>query len=283
MLTAEQHETRRGGLGSSDISAIVGENPFKTPHDVWLDKRGLVEPSEETDATWLGHEMEPIIGKRYTRETGIELTAGPGTVKHAELPWALCTTDWESVIGDRIVECKWVGGRVDHHWTLEADGAPEYVQCQAQWQMGVRGMERADVAVIFGRTAEFRFYKFERDEKMIESLFAIGRRFWERHVLTGEPLPVDHTDSARKMLLAYYGKNKKLLRPATRQAEELFERCQAAADARAEAERLENLAKNQLCELIGDAEGFKGDFGSVTWKADKRGRRSLRFYPRKVA
>lgn len=178
MLTSEQVERRSHGLGSSDMSAVASENPYWDVHRVWLVKRGLLDTSEPTDATWLGHEMEPIVAKRYTIETGVELDDGPGTVAHPDHPWALATTDREYADRSRIVECKWVGQRVAWHWTLEAAGAPPYGIIQGQWQMFVRSIPRLDVAVIFGGTADFRIYELHRDDAMIAALVKIGERFW---------------------------------------------------------------------------------------------------------
>lgn len=30
---------RRHGIGGSDVAAILGVNPYKTPYHVWLEKR----------------------------------------------------------------------------------------------------------------------------------------------------------------------------------------------------------------------------------------------------
>lgn len=281
MLSSEQVELRAHGLGSSDMSAVASENPYWDVHRVWLVKRGLLDTSEPTDATWLGHEMEPIVAKRYTIETGVELVDGPGTVAHPEHPWALATTDREYTDRSRIVECKWVGQRVAWHWTLEADGAPPYVLIQGQWQMFVRNIPRLDVAVIFGGTADFRIYELQRDEAMIGALLKIGERFWFDRVLAGTPPPVDETRSARHVLEALFPRHLAPLKPAPVEAEKWFELRQQAEARREEAQEEFDLASNKLRECIGDAAGIVGDWGRATWKADKRGVKSLRVYPRK--
>jgi predicted phage-related endonuclease len=42
-LTPQQIEQRRGFLCASDVPAILGHDPYRTPTDVWLDKMGLLE------------------------------------------------------------------------------------------------------------------------------------------------------------------------------------------------------------------------------------------------
>ena len=34
------------GLGGSDVSILAGLNPFKSVHELWLEKTGQMEPSE---------------------------------------------------------------------------------------------------------------------------------------------------------------------------------------------------------------------------------------------
>jgi putative phage-type endonuclease len=280
MLTEAQRAARMRGLGSSDISAVAGEHPYKNAHSVWLEKRGLVEPQEPTDATWLGDQMEPIIARRYAQEMGVRIVPGPGTVAHPEHPWALATTDYEHADGARVVECKWVGMRPMAHWSMDADGAPPYVVCQMAWQMFVRGIDRSDCAVIFGATAEFRIYEFTRDNGIIDAMFRIGQRFWQR-VLDGEPPPIDETEEARQTLLALYPTSYAPLKPAPPEAERWFQEHEAADEEVGRWTGRKKLAANKLREVIGDAVGIEGPFGRATWKSDKNGVRTLRTYPSK--
>ena len=48
-------ERRRSGIGGSDIAAIIGISPWKTPRDIYLAKKGLAEPGGE-DPQVLGRE-----------------------------------------------------------------------------------------------------------------------------------------------------------------------------------------------------------------------------------
>lgn len=41
---------RTKGIGGSDVSIIAGINPFKSVHQLWLEKTGQTEP-EQTTAT----------------------------------------------------------------------------------------------------------------------------------------------------------------------------------------------------------------------------------------
>lgn len=276
-LSEADHQVRATGIGSSDISAIVGENPWSNAHDVWQRKLNLVPPFPETNATRLGHDMEPIIGRWYTRDTGRILRKGGGTKRHKDRSWQLCTIDFGFAKGERrIVECKHVGHYASAGWTMEADGAPPYVQIQAQWQMGVLGYERADVAVIFGGNADFRIYEYSFDATMFGHLTELGRRFWENHVLAGKMPEIDHSDAARDSLRAVYGFNRAPLKDAPPEASEwIAKRIEADATIKS-AEKAKALATNKLCEFIGDADGIRTETHYATWKQTAAGTRSFR-------
>lgn len=277
-LSEADHQVRATGIGSSDISAIVGENPFKTVHDVWMDKVGIADPFVETNAVKLGHALEPIIGKWYTDETGIGLRRGRGTARRKGEPWQLCTIDFHfAQQGRRIVETKWVGQRTAHHWDeRSADGEPTYVNAQVQWQMGILGYDRADVVVLFGGTADFRIYEVKFDPKLFGYLTEIGRRFWFDHVVARVKPRTDETEAAREVLNKLYRKHTKPLVDAPEGAADWYA-LRVDADARLDkAEADKTLATNKLCELIGEHEGIRGDGWHATWKEDCNGKRRFR-------
>jgi putative phage-type endonuclease len=265
------------GLGSSDISAIVGENPFKTRHRVWLDKIGLIDDDEETEQAWLGHVMEPILGAWYAEQMGVAVVRGPGTMVHPDHPWMLATTDFEHADGSAVVEAKSVGWRVEHHWNEnEEEGVPHYVMTQVQHQLAVRGIGAAAVPVLFTSDARKRIFRVRRDQRIIDALIVIGERFWRDHVLARTPPPVDGSDDAREILTRLYPRHMTPLAPAPVGS---FDAACAYIDAR-EAEKKAradaSLAGNRLRKFIGDAEGIEGTDWRATWRSNKNDQRSLR-------
>lgn len=276
-LTEAQLEVRKTGLGSSDISAVCGENPFKSRHGVWLDKMGLAEPVEETDAIWLGRELEPVLAKRYERETGIRVVPGPGTQRHREHDWLLATTDYEHADGSALCEMKVVGWRCEHHWDdSRDDGIPDYVRLQVTEQMAVRGIHRFAVPVLFTSDARFRIFVADFDPRLFAGIVEVTRRFWFDHVLPGVPPPVDGSDDARTMLATLYPRPTRALIPAPPGSYDAAIAYEDARRAKKVAEADLSLAGNRLREKIGDAEGIEAEWGKVLWAANAKGVRSLR-------
>lgn len=64
MPREEWLQWRTKGIGGSDVSIIAGINPFKSAHQLWLEKTGQVEP-EQTDSEYahFGTLLEPLIRK----------------------------------------------------------------------------------------------------------------------------------------------------------------------------------------------------------------------------
>ena len=285
MLTPEQIKLRRSGIGSSDVGAVVSENPFKTIHDVWMDKVGLAEEIQgESDAAWLGHQMEPIIAGRYAVDRDVDVRRCDTTIVHPEHPWAMATPDFfNSPNVTRIIECKWVGQRTAIHWTPEPDGIPSYVYAQCIWQMFVTGHRKLDVAVIFGGTAEFRIYQVEYSERAAKAIFDACDHFWHHNVLGKVPPPPDGSEAARKVLNLVYKDTRVPLIPAPPEASEVFAERMRAIAAHKKAEREKEAATQRLIEILGKAgaEGMAGDFGFVTYKQNAKGIRSINCKERK--
>ena len=56
---------RNETIGSSEIAAVLGLDPHRTPYDVWLTKTGQQPESLENEATNRGHILEPAIAEWF--------------------------------------------------------------------------------------------------------------------------------------------------------------------------------------------------------------------------
>lgn len=276
-LTPEQKEARRFTLGASDIAAVVGLNPWKTLHDVWLEKMGLAD-EQDSSTTRAGELVEPIALQLYAEETGAEI-AHFGAVVHPKQPWMSATPDF-AVFGRPVVgEAKFVGWRVALHWGDGPEDVPDYYRPQAEWQMEVCSAEQCHFAVLVGGP-DFRTYRVKRDPELAGMLIDIGGKFWRDHVIARRPPAVDGSAGAREMLRKLFPRHKLDLRPADPRATELVSEMIAARQALDEAEARKADIENRIREAIGDAEGWYSPSWLVTWKADKRGVRALKFKPK---
>ena len=266
-MTPEQREARRSSLGASEIAAVAGIDPFRGAWDVWAEKMGLdiAEPVAGSD---MGHLFERPLLEYYSRQTGIALTY-PETMRSPFESWMSATPD--GLAADRVVQVKVVGKDMAYKWD---NGVPEYVVCQVQWEMIVTRRPLATVVACVGGT-DYRALDIVADSEIQQSLFEIGREFWESHVLTGAPPEPDASEACRKALSARYRKLSGEMVPATRELIDLaYQHKRLGKQARAlEAER--EAIGNTLRLAIGDSSGFEWEDGRCTWKPDKNGTRVL--------
>ena len=61
MITEEQRQQRRKHIGSSDISAIMGVNPFMSEYEVWMSKVYELKDYVPNDSAEIGNYLEDDI------------------------------------------------------------------------------------------------------------------------------------------------------------------------------------------------------------------------------
>lgn len=188
-------EERRGGIGSSDASTVMGVNPWKTPLQLYAEKLGLEEDAGASEAAYWGTKIEPLVLARFADETGRKVLKAGALLRSKLRPWQLCTLDGVQVAeddrGPGVVEAKCTS--LVERWD---DGVPAYVTVQVQHQLAVTGYNWGSVAVLFnGR--EFFWKDFERDEEMIAEMIKIESDFWQRVSLLEPPDPLASDDDRR--------------------------------------------------------------------------------------
>ena len=93
------YETRRHGIGSSDVAAILGRNPHRSAQDVYLDKLGVPEPgSGNLEAIYFGQLLEPVVADEFARRASeygreIRVLEVEGTLAHVDRPWQRANLD----------------------------------------------------------------------------------------------------------------------------------------------------------------------------------------------
>lgn len=188
---------RKCGIGGSDIAAIIGLSPWRTPRDIYLNKKGLAEPEPETDAMYWGTTLEDIVAKEYSKRTGRKIERCNMMFRHSKYDYLLGNID--RVVYDdphkkpvyngelrttRILECKTASQYAASDWgEAGTEEIPEYYKAQVQWYMGLTGALVCDVAVLIGNR-DFRIYTINRDQAVIDYLFAEGVKFWEQYIET---------------------------------------------------------------------------------------------------
>lgn len=256
---------RTQGIGGSDVSIIAGINPFKSVHQLWLEKTGQEEPEQtESDYAHFGTLLEPIVRKEFMERTGIRVRQKHMLLQSEEYPFMLA--DLDGVISENgktaIFEAKTASAYKQEVWE---EGIPAPYILQVQHYMAVTGAEKTYIAALVGGN-HFYHHVIERDEEMIGKIIAMEKYFWEYHVIGGvEPVP-DGSEATTD----YFNRRFSESNGATVELpEEALSVCMEYDRLSQELKKLEtakDAVANQLKSYLKEAEvGMVGD-RKVTWK-----------------
>lgn len=273
MLTLEQRELRKGGLGGSDAAAVVGLSPYKSPFQLYLEKRGEVpEDEEETLAMEMGNLLEEPVAQLYVRRTKRQIRRHPTRVS-ATHPHMLVNVD-RMIVNDArgpgYLEIK-----TTNDWTGKGiqgvDDIPDHFILQGQHGLAVTDWEWMSFAILIGGS-RFVWFDVERNDEVIAELIKQEGEFWER-VQTGNAPPVDGSTRTGELIKRMYPRDAgKVL---TIDAPELIRAAKEMAEAKAQVkleEALITASENLLKSALGDAsKAILPGFGEISWKNNKDG------------
>ena len=263
---AEWLQQRTKGVGGSDVAAIMGLSPWRTPLQVWLEKTGRETPQDISDKPYVefGNTMEPVIGKWYAkRYPNRHVRRVNAICRSIQRPWAQASLDYEVSEGKRwgILEIKTARNASD--WE---EGVPPYYLTQVTHYMSVTGRPFADVAVFFRDTCEYKVFRVERDEEDILAVDDAVNVFWHDYVL-GDVMPeIVGTTGEIASLTSWHGaSNGDIKVTFDQKANQAISDYQDAAAREKQAKADKTAAAAKLTAEIGAAKGLETDVARVTW------------------
>lgn len=256
---------RTKGIGGSDVSIIAGINPFKSVHQLWLEKTGQIEPEEQgSEYTHFGTLLEPIVRKEFTERTGIKVRQKHMLLQSEEYPFMFA--DLDGVINEDgemcIFEAKTASAYKQETWE---EGVPAPYILQVQHYMAVTGAKKTYIAALVGGN-HFFWHEIPRDEEMIGKIIAMEKCFWETHVVGGvEPVPDGSEATTNYFNSKFSSSNGQTIELP----QEALSVCDEFDRISAEIKKLEtekNAAANLLKSYLKEAEiGIVGE-RKITWK-----------------
>ena len=191
---------RQSGIGGSDIAAILGVSPYATAYDVYQSKTQPLSDEDMNEFAYWGTVLEDTVAREFSKRSGLKIQNVNYLMRHPTHRFAIANID-RAVVNrdvsgnvrfkdgklttDQIVEIKTASEYVGKNWGNEdSDEVPDQYQCQAQWYMGVTGVDVCHMAVLIGGN-KYRQYRIERNQDLIDVLFETAHDFWHNHVLAG--------------------------------------------------------------------------------------------------
>lgn len=210
MLTEEQLEARKSGIGGSDVAAILGLSPWKSKHELYLEKRGEIEAEDisEKEIIIFGNLLEDVVASEYSRRNDVKVQRRNDMIKHPKYPWMLANIDRKVVGRKKGLECKTADKFTRGKWGEDgSDDIPDDYRCQSEHYMIVTGLPEWDLAVLIGGN-EFRQYHLQQDKELSELLIEQEAMFWDA-VQKGVPplMDYDHPGTLDLLKRVYPGTN----------------------------------------------------------------------------
>ena len=268
-LTAEQLQTRKQGIGGSEVAALIGCNRFSGPMEVYLNKTGQAQPFEETTHTRRGTYLEGGILKWYADEYQ-RTVEEPGTLIHPKHPIVIATPDGishgagESV----VVEVKCPAWRASRDWGEPGtDQVPEYYWPQLQWEMGVTGLKKAHAVAFFGD--ELNVYVVDFDNDVFEGLVRVAEDFWRNHVTKRVPPSIDASAAYATFITHQHPWEAAPMRESDPDLDTQLATLRDATEEIKAHQAIVDQAKNWVKNWLGDSEGATSHIGKVTWRKQK--------------
>lgn len=244
----EWHAARKGGIGGSEIAAVLGLSPFESRFSLWHRKKGLVAPVDETDAMYWGTALEPVICAEFARRHPEWDVQPAPTYAAADRAWQIANPD-RLLLSDggpgALLEAK--TSRDDVGWGEEGTGEiPVYYRAQCLHYLDVLGLDRCHVAVLIAGST-YREYVVEYDPVDALQMRAAGAEFMRTLAARERPEIDGHSATYQTVRELPEGLDDVDVETPTR----LRDRWHAAQDAFWAAEDELTACKGELLDAIG--------------------------------
>jgi putative phage-type endonuclease len=254
MSNSDWLAVRRTGICSSDVAAMLGESPFKTPFALYQEKIGEWEPDDLSDneAVQVGLDLEEYCGRKFAERTGRAVRRDNFLRRCPEHPFLIANVDFDVVAENgeppEIAECKTSLGRAafTDMWGDGPADVPDAYALQVMQQLIVKGRRRGWIpALLAGPRVKIYCIEFRAD--IADVIVEAAREFYQR-LIDRNPPPVTSLADAKRAF------------PTSRSIEvqASTEIVEAVASLR-EAKKAEKSDKATIESLQGTIAGFMAD------------------------
>lgn len=207
-------------------------------------------------------DFEDYVARRFMKATGKKVRRANAMYYDEKHPFMLADVD-RMVVGENAgLECKTASPYVAYKW--EDGKIPLSYQLQCYHYMSVCNADAWYIAVlIYGR--EFKYYKIERDDKIIQNLIQLEEHFWKNHVLARKMPDPDGSKLADSVIAECYPEAVGKSIPLTG----FDNKIQRREEVEALLDKLETEKRQIDQELklyLGEAETAENEHFRVSWK-----------------
>ncbi|MEQ9091410.1 MAG: YqaJ viral recombinase family protein [Balneola sp.] len=273
--SSEWVKERANYIGGSDVATILGENPYSTPLQLWLRKKGVLPPIEETPILRFGHFFEQILAIHFEETTGLKTRQVNKTYEHSTYAFLRANID-RMVLADpkkglestAVLELKTttshrlgaLGGEYPKEWIF-----------QTQHYLGITGYSQAYLQCYERDTCKFHDpVLIKRDNNLIAENMGKLIVWWDTHMVNGKrPEPINSEDTLILYPNSYDGKTVE----ATPAVYSLYTELKGIRERKADLEKMEEYLKVHIQDKLQSGERLVcGGKNLVSWKSSSQNR-----------
>lgn len=272
MLTKEQIEERRTGVGGSDAPVIYkGEHYGRTVRDLYHEK----VDGEGQDISHLpdirrGNRQEAVALAVTEEVLGMIILPVREMVRSATHPFMIAHLDGILPEGDERIPIEVKCPRLSTFMKWKREGIPEGALIQGQHYLAVTGSPRMVYAVYSAEIDDLMTVPVKREESIIDNLIALEADFWQ---MVQDRVPPVWTPPAPPVDMPTV-KGTVVDMGASIAWQSAIATLRSARDLKAEAEELEAKAKEVVQEIMDGNPVVEGAGARVYWQ-EQAGRKTL--------
>src|SRR5277367_744185 len=194
MITTEQKEQRKLGLGGSDIPIVLGLSSYKTPYQLYLEKKETsISGDEMSPVQYWGNQLEPVIREEFSKRNNVTIEL-PDTLIHPFHNFMRANVDGYIKEWDAVLEVKCANQFMAHEWGEDgSDIIPMAYLVQVAHYCSVMNAACAYIAVLIGGN-DYRQYKYTRDIELEKTIIESAKEFWNAIQNDLPPPPTNQKD-----------------------------------------------------------------------------------------
>lgn len=178
--TKEWREWRGKGLGASDVPSVMGDSPWTSTFELWLQKTGVMERSAPNEyqlaAMRRGTELEPKVRKMFEKKMKVEFLAV--SAEHDIHAFMRVSFDGYHKDSNTILEIK-CPNKIDHAFAVSGKVPAKYI-AQVQQQLLISGASMCYYVSWDGKSKDLAIVEVLPDLEYHKQLEAECIDFWTR-------------------------------------------------------------------------------------------------------
>lgn len=273
MITKQQREERKLGIGGSDMPIIMGLSSYKTPYQLYLEKTGQIDlPDEENQLQYWGNRLEGLIRDEFTQRNNVSVET-PETIVHPFYPFLRANIDGFIPEWNAVLEVKCSSQFMSSHWGEDgSDVIPMPYLVQVAHYCAVTNADSAYIAVLIGGN-DYREYKYVRDAELEQHVIEAAKAFWDCVQTKTPPAAINQVDL--RLMFPTHREEKKV--PVNTDIAQQLTTLSKTRFQIKELSEVEEQYKFNIMQFMQDAECLVDDSGRpiVSWKSNKRGSRTF--------